>query len=143
MKDRKLKIPIPEPVKGLGLIVSEAGYLDGLYEYADIDGILPIRWVCNYSSLYTNDFEGKWELVPILNSGIWIDGKKYLLPTPTLGTLVVLDFNGLNQVVARPSTINFVDVWVANGDDGLDEDISSHLWNTPDHWMWISAPKGS
>jgi hypothetical protein len=146
---------IPQPIEGYKLVVHKgAFYIDNVppsvfIQQAAMMNIDVAGIICEVNK-QTNSWQPlelykpliiqfrkdcTWQLLPILDSGIWISGEMPL-PEPKEGTLLVLavQFDSITCAVSRNCK------WMAYDDEGQLSEIDQLNYNIQ-HWQWISAPK--
>lgn len=136
---------IPQPIEGYKLVLSGAfeNLKNGEYVFADC-GHGALRWVNKFYSLCAggDDEFYTWQLLPILNSGIWVSGEMPL-PEPQEGTFLLREYRDEN-CLGLPVIVVFYainNLWQTLYWEEDNDKRYTTVDNTCTHWMWISAPK--
>jgi len=129
---------IPSPIEGYKLVVKSDGKLiAGILSFYK-DSLFGDSWQNKLGDIVIDSLPvAKWQLFPILDSGVWISGEMPL-PEAKEGTLLLLSvqFDSVTVAVAR----NYQ--WMAYDDEGQLSEINQLNYDIT-HWMWMSAPKNN
>jgi hypothetical protein len=120
---------IPQPIEGYKLVIKDVEYFispnKNVWVNKDFDRVR-----------FGNDtlLSGlTYQLIPILNSGVWISGKMPV-PKPQEGILLLCMYTNF-----------YITFEAKNNKWKCKENLSGHHeithYNTPLAWLWISAPK--
>ena len=133
---------IPQPIEGYKLVIKDVEYFispnKNVWVNKDFDRVR-----------FGNDtlLSGlTYQLLPILNSGVWISGKMPL-PEAKEGTLLLLEYLDENQLASMPSLPVIIVAYVLNNQwqtlhiDEYNNKCYSTIYQSPNKWQWISAPK--
>jgi len=143
MKDLSGTGGIPMPIKGYKLVITTPIDYEGEYHSSAL-----LTWWEHQQQGFLLDSNPKndwpenlkWQLFPILDSGVWISGEMPL-PEPNEGTLLMLQYPNNEIIIAKAGINGWVIPFYREFDSFYALITNQMRYKNLTQWQWISAPK--